>query len=103
MAVMEKEKAIKIIKNHAQEIHNLGVKSLFLFGSTIHGDATEESDVDIMIELDKSIAENLTLLDFIRIKRKLSDFLGIEADLVEKGYIHPYIRRKVEAEAIRVL
>jgi predicted nucleotidyltransferase len=52
-----KRKILPVLQRHP-------VKRAALFGSIVRGEMKEESDVDILIEVDKS----LSLLDFIGIK-----------------------------------
>ena len=56
-----------------------GVRKAALFGSHVRGDAGEDSDVDILVELDDS----LSLLVFIGLKLELEDSIGKRVDLVE--------------------
>ena len=67
-----KEDIVPILKKH--KINRAGV-----FGSYAKDENTEESDIDILIEL----GEKISLLDFIRIKFALEDKLGKKVDLVD--------------------
>ena len=52
---MKRSDALKLVQSHQDELRNLGVKSLDLFGSVARDQATPQSDVDILVELDESI------------------------------------------------
>lgn len=97
---MEKEKVLKILRKHEQEIRDLGISSLYLFGSTIHGDARPDSDVDLLFDADDNFGYSLLVKkqpeDFI------SEFLGTKVDLIERVCLHPGIYDKVISEAVRV-
>lgn len=54
------------------------LQSVFVFGSYARGEATSESDVDLMIEG----GDIQTADDFFSISKQLSDVLGKEVDLV---------------------
>ena len=71
-----------------------------LFGSLVRGEATERSDVDLLVELPRS---GLSLLDVAHINNELEDALGRKVDLVEYEAIKPRIRERVLAEEIRIL
>jgi hypothetical protein len=60
------------------------------------GDSREDSDVDLLVDLDAG----RSLFDLGGLLMDLSDLLGAEVDLIEAGCLHPYVRDRVLAEAI---
>lgn len=74
------------------------IKRAGIFGSVATGEATDESDIDILIELDTKIG----LLEFIGIKHKLEDLLGKKVDLVEYAALKSRLRERILAEEIQV-
>ena len=70
-----------------------------IFGSYARGEQKKNSDVDILIDLDR----NLSLLAFIGIKNKLEEALGKKVDLVEYHVIKPRIRNRILEEEMRVI
>jgi predicted nucleotidyltransferase len=62
-----------------------------VFGSVARGEATETSDVDILIKFEKP----KSLLDLVRLERELSGTLGRDVDLVTEASLSPYIRDEV--------
>jgi len=75
------------------------VKRAALFGSVVRGEMQEESDIDILVEIDKS----LNLLDFIGIKQEIEDVLERRVDLVEYETIKPLVRAAVLKEQVLIL
>lgn len=73
------------------------VKSLGIFGSYLRGEADEESDIDLLVDLEED-EESLTLLEFIALENRLSDLLGAKVDLVEKSALKPTIGRRILEE-----
>ncbi|CAK0763348.1 conserved hypothetical protein [Gammaproteobacteria bacterium] len=50
---MTREQIINFLKRHKQEMYNrLGVTKIGLFGSYACGDAREDSDIDIAVEME---------------------------------------------------
>ena len=64
------------------------VLKAWLFGSFARGEATPESDVDILVEFDHS--SPIGLFAYARMWRELQDCLGREVDLVEEGTLKPF-------------
>jgi predicted nucleotidyltransferase len=46
------KEARKILSNHKKDLLQLGVRTLSLFGSVAHGNASVKSDIDILVEFD---------------------------------------------------
>ncbi|MDR1872699.1 MAG: nucleotidyltransferase domain-containing protein [Deltaproteobacteria bacterium] len=69
------------------------LKAVWIFGSYARGAATEESDVDILIDKTDSILVNL--YDFYRINVELDELLKIKVDLIstEALYIHQHLQK----------
>ena len=45
------EHVIATLRAHEAELHRAGIRHLSLFGSVARGDATVDSDVDLVVEL----------------------------------------------------
>jgi predicted nucleotidyltransferase len=73
-----------------------GARDVRLFGSVARGEATEESDVDFLVEMDC----DRSLLDRIGLRLALADFLGREVDVVTLQNIREAWRDRVEREAL---
>jgi predicted nucleotidyltransferase len=61
------------------------VDRLYLHGSRLRGEATPESDLDVLVDFEDSEAgRQVSLLDFIALEQELEGLLGIEVDLGER-------------------
>ncbi len=96
---MERDEAISRLKQHEANLKRMGVKSLYLFGSTVRGDARPDSDVDLFFDYEKG---TLGLLELIGIEETASELLGCKADVMPRDSLNRYIRFRVEADAVRV-
>ena len=95
-----KEKQIEEIKKKILSIlKKYGVKKASLFGSVIRGEATENSDIDILVE----IGSNISLLDFVGLKLELEEVLGRKVDLGEYDTIKPIIKDRILSEQVAIL
>ena len=74
---------------------NRPVLRAYLFGSQARKEATADSDVDILVDLDYS--ERIGL-KFVQMKLDLEKILGSPVDLVSSQGLSPHIRPFVEAE-----
>lgn len=72
------------------------VTKAWVFGSYARGEETPESDLDLLVDYDKSA--KLSLLDIVRFKLDLEKALGKEVDLIENGYLKPFAVPSAERE-----
>jgi predicted nucleotidyltransferase len=79
------------------EKHN--IKKAGLFGSFIRGEMREDSDIDILVEIE----DNISLLDFVGIKLEIEDVLGRKVDLVEYSTIKPLLKDRIIKEQVGIL
>ena len=85
------------LKEYRQELRELGVVHLSLFGSVVHGKAAEASDLDFLVEMKPK-----TFRNYMGLKLFLEDLFGLPVDLVTKEGLKPLLRERVLGEAERV-
>ena len=73
-----------------------GARNVRVFGSTIHGRATDTSDIDILVDLDAG----RSLLDQVGLKQELEELLDRRVDVVVEGGISPYLEERILSEAV---
>lgn len=99
-ARMQSIEAIARLKRGESELRAKGVRSLGLFGSTARGEAGADSDVDVLVELEKG--HHITLLDLSDIKFCISDLLGARVDVAISGKVRHSYRDSIERDMISV-
>jgi hypothetical protein len=82
-------------QNKTDLINRYHFKSIALFGSITRNEATNKSDVDILVEFDKPIG-----LDFVLLADELETILGVKVDLVTTNALKPkmfeYIKQDLQ-------
>lgn len=82
------------LEKHADVLRGFGVKRIGLFGSVVRGEAGANSDLDLLVEL-----ERLTFRDFFGLLAFLQDQFHCGIDLVTttavRPELEPYIKRDV--------
>ncbi|MCI0607627.1 MAG: nucleotidyltransferase family protein [Anaerolineae bacterium] len=77
------------------------ISRMAVFGSTVRGEATKKSDLDLLIRLKPSNSRpRLGLFKLMEIEETLNRKLGREVDLVMEESLSPYIRPYVEKEEV---
>jgi hypothetical protein len=97
---MKRDDVLRVLAAHRDELRRqYGVKSLALFGSAARDEATDASDVDILVDFDGRIG----LFDLIGLQLHLQDLLGVpKVDVVMRDAIYPAIKDDILSEAIDV-
>jgi predicted nucleotidyltransferase len=95
---VDRNQVIQTIKENKPMLEQLGVRSMALFGSLARDEASRDSDVDLLVELNPPY----TFDRYIQVKFFLEDLLQMPVDLVMRETLKPLIRSEVEKEAIYV-
>ena len=96
---MERDQAMARLRKHETELKRLGVRQLFMFGSTARGDARDASDIDLFFDYQEG---KFGLFDLMDVREYASRILGREADVMTRDSIHKVLRPRIEATALRV-
>jgi uncharacterized protein len=96
---MHRDDAIAKLKQHEAELRRLGVKHLYLFGSTARNEAREDSDVDLFFDYERG---KLGLFELMDVKEETSRILGRKADIMTRDSLHKVLRSRIEASALQV-
>lgn len=94
------ELSVDQIKNKAlPTLKEAGVKRCSLFGSAARGEADLDSDIDFLVEL----PEKSSLLDLVRLERRLEEILGRKVDLLTYSSIYPSLRPYIQKDQLSIL
>lgn len=74
------------------------MRSLEVFGSYVRDEQTPESDLDVLVTFEQAPG----LFEFIELRDRLSDALGVPVDLVMKTALKPRLKQRILDEAIPV-
>lgn len=97
---MNAQEIIERIQQHEAALRRIGVRSLMLFGSQVRGDASAESDVDVLYEFEEGAA---TLDHFVQLRDALEAMLGRRVDLVPARHISPILADRIRDQVQPVL
>ncbi len=70
-----------------------------LFGSVVRGEATEESDIDLLVEF----KGEKSLLDLAELKIELEELLGKRVDVLTYNSLHPLLKDRILHEQKAIL
>jgi uncharacterized protein len=73
-----------------------GASNVRLFGSVARGDATADSDLDLIVRFEP----NRSLLDQGGLLMDLQELLGVEVDVIDEDAMRPRFRQHVLKEVV---
>lgn len=85
-------------ERRAEMARDYHVAEIGVFGSCARGEATEDSDIDILVEFSRPIG----FFKFLELEEKLGDWLGAKVELVTKAALKPHIGRRILNEVTMI-
>ena len=90
-----KREVLRTLIDHSQQLKELGVKKVGLFGSFVRGEQTAESDIDLLVQFepDKKSFDN-----FMHLSALLEELLQRRVEIVTTEALSPYIGPHILSE-----
>jgi len=89
----------EVLPQHRETIRQLvmqaGMANPRVFGSVLHGDDEDGSDLDLLVDP----APRTSLLDVVHVQRLIEALVQVKVDLLTPGDLPPKFRERVVAEA----
>lgn len=87
------------LQTHREAIRSIALRhrvtNVRVFGSVVHGDDSEESDLDLLVEP----TSETTLMDIAKIQLELAQLLNVAVDVLTPRALPTKFRDQVIAEA----
>lgn len=96
---MTRKAVINEIQMTRDKMQRAGVTRSSLFGSLVRGEVTDESDVDVLVD----VPAGTTLLDMVGLKMQLEEELGRKVDLLTYKSVSPLLKPYITKEAVRIM
>ncbi|MBI5121535.1 MAG: nucleotidyltransferase domain-containing protein [Rhodospirillales bacterium] len=96
---MGREQVMQLLRGREAELHRAGVVHLYLFGSVARQEAGANSDVDLFFDTDNP---RFSLIELVDVQDEVRRILGVKSDVMTRASLHPMLRPRIEAEAIRI-
>ena len=96
-------KPSEALQRHRGEIRRIveanDARNPRVFGSVVHGNDTDDSDLDLLVD---PIDGKTSLTSLVRIKREVEALLGVRTDVLTPMALHERFRQNVLQEAVSV-
>jgi predicted nucleotidyltransferase len=97
---MTREEIIEKLKAMEPELRARGITRMQMFGSRARGDNREDSDLDLLVDIDPSLP--LSLLDVSEIRLDVSDRLGVDAYLMEQRSLEKRFKSRISDDLLAI-
>jgi len=95
-----RDAALDRLRSFEPRLREQGVRTLYLFGSTARGKASERSDVDLLFDDDP--ASRFSLFTQADLIEELSAEIGAKVDLIALDGLRPSFRDRIGSDLVRV-
>jgi hypothetical protein len=93
----EKDRILSVLRAALPDLRQRWpIRSLALFGSIARDEATDASDVDLLVEFERPI----DLFAFLALEEALATLAGRRVDLVSRAALKRYMGRRILEEAM---
>jgi uncharacterized protein len=97
---MTRNEAVRILRANEHALHARGVARLALFGSLARDEGGEDSDIDVVVDIDPQRV--FSLIDLADLRLFLRDAFGRETDVVIREDLRPRFRDRIAADELGV-
>jgi hypothetical protein len=89
---------LETLRTHESELRLLGVSHAAVFGSLARGEASADSDIDVLVELDED--RSMGIFEYARLKLHINQILDGAGDVVNRRTLKPLLRDNILRDAI---
>jgi predicted nucleotidyltransferase len=89
---------LQTLRTHQNELRLLGVSHAAVFGSVARGEASANSDIDVLVELDED--RSMGIFEYARLKLYINQLLDGAGDVVNRRTLKPLLRENILRDSI---
>jgi predicted nucleotidyltransferase len=97
---MYRDDILRTLKTHEDELRQMGVDHIALFGSCARQEERPESEIDILIDLNTK--NPLDLFAYAGLKNHITSLFDRSVDVVDRAALKKRLKGVVEKEAVYV-
>jgi predicted nucleotidyltransferase len=86
------------LRTHEADLRRLGVSHAAVFGSVARGEARADSDIDVLVELDRGRPRGI--FQYARLKLYINEILNGAGDVVNRRTLKPLLLDRILHDAV---
>ncbi len=95
---MNRDAALAILRAHEPELRQRGVRHAALFGSVARGEEGPDSDLDVMIDIDRAAVRDV--YTFVGLCHFIGELFPVAVDVADRESLKERILQRAERDAI---
>ena len=92
------DRALSVLRHNQPRLSEMGVVHAGVFGSVARGEAGTSSDLDVLVEVDRTKVRSI--YDYCEVRLAISDLFGGRADVVERRSLRDSLKERILAEVV---
>ncbi|HEY0283235.1 MAG TPA: nucleotidyltransferase domain-containing protein [Rhizomicrobium sp.] len=92
------EQTLGILRANTDLLRAKGVRHAAVFGSVARGGSRDDSDVDVLVEVDT--AKHIGLFGYVAIQLALTELIGRKVDVADATTLKPIVREEIMREKV---
>lgn len=85
------------------KVYGTAIREVYLFGSYARGEANYESDIDLLIDIDKDkINSEVKNIELMNLQKVLSDYFEKTVDVLYTTYIPDKLKNNIQKDKVKV-
>lgn len=89
---------LTILRSHESELRRLGAAHTAVFGSVARGEANNESDIDILVDLDHD--KSVGVFEYAEMTLYIRDLLAGKGHVSDRETLKPLLREDILRDAV---
>lgn len=90
-----------VLREHAGEIRSRGASAVWVFGSRARGDNREDSDLDVLIDYDRS--RKFSVYDLVGVQHLIEEITGLDVHIATVDSFSEVNLERVSKDAVQVI
>jgi predicted nucleotidyltransferase len=100
IADLDRESVVSSLLTIEPQLRAHGVIRLAIFGSRARGDHRPESDLDVLIDVERG--RKFSLLDLVGVSHVIGDSLGVPANIFMRRSLEPQMADAIRSDIVEV-
>jgi predicted nucleotidyltransferase len=92
------EQTLRVLRANSDSLRAKGVRHAAVFGSVARGGSRDDSDVDVLVEVDT--AKHIGLFGYAGIQLALNELIGRKVDVADAATLKPIVREEIMREKV---
>src|SRR5262245_41602980 len=92
------QRVLATLRAHETDLRRLGVAHAGVFGSVARGEASAESDIDVLVDLDEK--RPMGIFEYARLKLYINELFDSPSDVVNRRTLKPLLEASILRDVV---